>query len=376
MLSLDGCTVRLNRFKAVLETEGVDAAVLSNPRTIYYLSGHLREEESPQFLVVTPDRRTILVTDSAPSMCTADEVLTYESYSIDWPVSFAAVAARAGASLEQAIGKIKAPTVSVGIERERLNCVFFELLARRWPAAKIHNLTPGLCQARRRKDADEIELIKQCVEAIEAGYAAARRVIQPGITELELFNEVHGAIVKRARYQLKVNGDFACGVRAIRGGGTPVDRRIEAGDLCILDIYPSFHGYHADLCRTFVASKPTELQREAWEIARAALQQAERMIRPGVRASLVWKAIRDLVDRYDFVRESFWHHAGHGIGLDPQEPPWIIPGGDHVFDEGDVIALEPGCYATSLQGGVRLERNYIVGKNGLVNLSEFPLDLI
>jgi Xaa-Pro aminopeptidase len=375
MLTLDGCTARLNRFKAALDAQRVDVAVLSNLRTVYYLSGHLREEEFPQFLLIGPNRRTVLITDSTPSLSTADEVLTYESYSIDWPVSFAAVLAKSAVALDNALGTISGPVVYLGIERERLNCVFFELLTRRWQTAEIRDITPVVCELRRRKDADEIRLIQRCVKVIEAGYATARKVIRPGINELEIFNEVHGEIVKGAGYQLKVSGDFACGVRAICGGGTPLDRKIEAGDLCILDIYPSFHGYHGDLCRTFAASEPTDLQLKAWEIARDALQLAEQAIRPGVHASQVWKQIRDFIDEFDFVRGSFWHHAGHGIGLDPQETPWIIPGADHVFEEGDVIALEPACYATALQGGVRLERNYVVRKDGLYNLSEFPLGL-
>ncbi len=75
------------------------------------------------------------------------------------------------------------------------------------------------------------------------------------------------------------------------------------------------------------------------------------------------------------MRGSFWHPAGHGLGLDPQEPPWIIPGSEHIFEVGDGIAVEPGCYSEVLQGGVRLERDYVVHEDGLENLSNFPLDL-
>lgn len=375
MLNLDCCRSRLNRFKGELEARRVDVAILSNPRTVYYFTGHLREEEFPQLLVIWPDRRTLLVTDSPPGSCTADEVLAYESYSIDWPVSLAAVLARAASALESALAPIHDSVASLGLERERLNSVLFEQSTRRWPKAEIQDMTPVVNGLRRRKDTDEIRLIQRCVKAIEAGYAAARKVIRPGVNELEIFNAVHGEIVKCAGYQLKVSGDFACGVRAIRGGGTPIDRRIEAGELCVLDIYPSFDGYHGDLCRTFAASGPSELQVKAWEIARDSLLLAKQSIRPGVSASKVWKQVRDFIDGFDFVRESFWHHLGHGIGLDPQEAPWIIPGSDHVFEEGDVIALEPGCYALALQGGVRLESNYIVHQNGLEDLSEFPYDL-
>jgi len=88
----------------------------------------------------------------------------------------------------------------------------------------------------------------------------------------------------------------------------------------------------------------------------------------------VWKQLRDHIDSYEFVRGSFNHHAGHGLGLDPQEPPWMIPGSDHVFEAGDVIAVEPGCYAEALQGGVRLECDYVVREKGLENLSSFRLE--
>jgi Xaa-Pro aminopeptidase len=375
MLNLDCCRTRLNRFKAALEEQRVDVAILSNPRTVYYFTGHLREEEFPQLLLIHPDRRAILVTDSPPGSCASDEVRTYESYSIDWPVSLAAVLAKASLELESALAAIHGSVATVGIERERVNSVLFEKIARRWQEAEIRDLTPVVCELRRRKDADEISLIQKCVKAIEAGYAAARRVIRPGINELEIFNAVHAEIVKSAGYQLKVGGDFACGVRAIRGGGTPINRQIEAGDLCILDIYPSFQGYHGDLCRTFSASEPTDLQHKAWKIAWDALLLAKQNIRPGVNACQVWKQVRHFIDGFDFVRESFWHHLGHGIGLDPQEAPWIIPGSDHVFKEGDVIALEPGCYAPALQGGIRLESNYVVREDGLEDLSEFPYGL-
>jgi Xaa-Pro dipeptidase len=73
--------------------------------------------------------------------------------------------------------------------------------------------------------------------------------------------------------------------------------------------------------------------------------------------------------------DDWLHHAGHGLGLDPQEPPWIIPGSDHIIEVGGVIAVEPGCYAEALHGGVRLECDYVVRENGLENLSSFPLTL-
>jgi Xaa-Pro dipeptidase len=375
VLTPEGCRSRLARFSAALNEHRVDAAVLSNYRSIYYLSGHLRETELPQLLVVQPGAKPVLVTDSAPAAPFDGETLVYESYSVDWPVSFGAVTAKAAQALETALGRVRGTPRTVALEKDRLAAELFGTIARRWPSAEWPSAGALLAPLRRKKLEDEVALIAECVKCIEAGYAVARDVIRPGNTELDVFKEMHGEVVRRAGYNLKFEADFACGVRALKEGGTPLPRTLLPGDLYIIDIFPSFHGYNGDLCRTFAVSPPTDLQQKAWEISRRGLAIAEEMIRPGVRARDVWARVHEHIDSFDFVRGSFKHHAGHGIGLDSQEPPWLIPGSDHVFEAGDVVAIEPGCYSEALQGGVRLERDYVVREDGLLNLSEFPLDL-
>ncbi|HLJ85363.1 MAG TPA: Xaa-Pro peptidase family protein [Candidatus Angelobacter sp.] len=365
----------MGRFCSQLVEEEIDLAILSNYRNVYYLSGHLREVESPQLLIVTPEGSSILITDVLPTQTIADEVLAYENYSIDWPVSFEAVCVKAAEVLRKAIKGLRRRVYRVAVEPSRFNNLFAEVLRDCWPEAELSEATRILSKLRRKKDQDEINLIIQCIQVIEAGFKAAREVIRPGITELEVFEAVHGKIIQKAGYNLKFDGDFACGVRAIKECGSPLRREILPGDLYIIDIYPSFYGYYGDLCRTFAVSEATLLQREAWQMISDALTFAESLIRPGVRASAVYNLIRARIDSFAIARGSFSHHAGHGIGLDPQEPPWIIPGSDHVFEVGDVIAMEPACYSPALQGGVRLERNYVVHEEGVENLSHSSLGL-
>jgi Xaa-Pro aminopeptidase len=375
MLTLEGCRSRLARFRGGLEKQGIDLAVLSNYRNVYYLTGHLREVELPQFLVVEPMGKAVLITDTETTQSAADEVITYEAYSIDWAISYNGISQKAAEALKSVLTTRARTVKRIALESDRLSALFEQVIVGQFPTAEQVDAGLLLYKLRKTKDPDEIRIVADAMKVIEAGYAVARQTIRPGATELDVFKEVHGEIVRHAGYNLKFEADFACGVRAIKGGGTPLRHEIEPGDLYIIDIYPSFHGYHGDLCRTFAASPPTDLQKKAWEIVRNALQLAEGAIRPGVCARDVWKRLRDYIDSFEFVRGSFWHHAGHGLGLDPQEPPWIIPGTDHVFEVGDVIAVEPACYAEALQGGVRLERNYVVRDDGLENLSRFPLEL-
>ena len=148
---------------------------------------------------------------------------------------------------------------------------------------------------------------------------------------------------------------------------------IQQGDLYILDLFLAPALYAGDVCRTFAGGEPAELQFRAWELVREATLIGEKAIRPGVRARDVYAHVKEFLDSHELTEKSFWHHAGHGIGHNGHEAPRIIPGTDDIFEMGDVFTLEPGVYSTALQGGIRLEDNYVVREDGLENLFDYPL---
>jgi Xaa-Pro aminopeptidase len=130
-----------------------------------------------------------------------------------------------------------------------------------------------------------------------------------------------------------------------------------------------------DLCRTFAVTPPTEQQQQAWSHVLAAHSIAKRLIRPGAPVRAVYDEIRAHLDRFEVARGSFHHHAGHGVGMEGWEQPWLNPGSDQVFLEGEVIACEPGVYAEALNGGIRLEHNYLVTGGDPEPMDTFPMDL-
>jgi Xaa-Pro aminopeptidase len=145
--------------------------------------------------------------------------------------------------------------------------------------------------------------------------------------------------------------------------------------LYILDIFPAVRIYCADTCRTFAVTEPTDRQQWAWEAVMQAVQMAEHMIKPGVRARDVYKTVKEFLDSQEVTQKSFWHHAGHGLGCRGHEAPRIIPGSEDVFEEGDVFTLEPGVYTKELQGGIRLEDNYVLRAHRVEDLFSFPWEL-
>jgi Xaa-Pro aminopeptidase len=103
--------------------------------------------------------------------------------------------------------------------------------------------------------------------------------------------------------------------------------------------------------------KPLLFKLRAWNTVRDALSLAENAIKPSVLAKDVFGVVKDFLDQESAWEKSFRHHAGHGIGLQGQEAPRIIPGSEDRFEVGDVFTLEPGI---SLQPGDMLLIAWII----------------
>jgi hypothetical protein len=234
-------------------------------------------------------------------------------------------------------------------------------------------LISALAAMRRRKDSDEIELLKRCMRAGEAGHAWAREKVKPGMTELEVYCGVNTACVQAAGRPVIVYGDFAVSPGPERRGGPPTRRVLQTGDLFILDFSVVIDGYRGDFTNTLaVGGRPTADQRRLYELCLRALEVGERELQPGAPCRAVYAAVRDVFDRAGMA-EHFPHHAGHGLGLTHPEAPYFVAESDddHLLP-GDVVTLEPGLYVPGV-GGVRLEHNYLVTPQGRERLSNHTL---
>jgi Xaa-Pro aminopeptidase len=368
-LTVDGCRARQRRLLAQLESNRCDLFVTSNFRTVYYFTGVLVAADTPVIFGAWHDGSTVLVAP-AQQEAAADEIVTFETYSIERCITMPAhdAARRFGDYLSRkAAGSIRRCAVERAIVSGHLEDIV--------PAVDFVDATNLILALRKKKEEDEILAIRESLQYCSTAYRAAKQTIAPGLTELDVYNAMYTAIVQEAGTAISFPGDFACGMRAIKEGGPPTRRVIEPHDLYILDIFPAPALYAGDTCRTFAASRPTDVQQRAWEIVSQAVRLGESMIEPGVAASHVYRGVKEFLDSHELSRKSFWHHAGHGIGHHGHEAPRIIPGSSDIFEVGDVIALEPGIYGEHLQGGIRLEDNYVVRENGLENLFDFSRDL-
>ncbi len=374
MLRLESCRRRQQRLLEHMEDQELELVVLANPKTIYYFSGVLVDPGLPHVFALRASGRSLLCTNHEPKQSAVDETCVYTCHSLERPFTRSTVDEELDGLVCQAVKGIPAGAGSVALEYEFIDFRLGEV-ARALSTQRPRNITPVLDEMRRVKDADELESIRAVAVLVDAAFAAIKARLEPGMTEYQAHSIIYEAMVNHAQTSVELRGDFASGPRAIGAGGPPTGRRVRPGDLYIFDLFPTFRGYRCDLTRTFVAGAPSTLQLEVWAHVREVHELVERLIRPGVPARAVYQEVRTHLDRCTAIKNASIHHAGHGLGLEAWEPPWLTPGCDQVIQEGEVLAVEPGLYAEALQGGIRLERNYIVGAEGLTPLDSFPLEL-
>lgn len=355
------CRARQDRLRSYLAANELDGAVFFDRHYIHALSGHWHGQPlTPVALLVRGDGGSVLVTHDAAAVApAADEIAVYTSN------DFCTLRPNLSAEVARVLNPVLKGLKRIGTEQQV-------------PAALIEgpdcrDLSHDFQYLRRRKDADEVAALVFTIECADQAYAGAKQLLEPGVEEVEIM----AAMLETATYAA---GEFLSGwgqdFQAGAPGGFARPRRVvEAGELIPLDIGVGVRGYRSDLCRTFaVDGSPTDEQAAAYARVVEVMKYGESFLKPGQSCRAMFESVKAELEGWNGY--AFFHHAGHGIGLDAHEVPRINPAWDDFFEDGDVIAFEPGLYGGGLRAGIRLENNYLVTADGFRQLSHFPLDLV
>lgn len=152
------------------------------------------------------------------------------------------------------------------------------------------------------------------------------------------------------------------------------NRKLQNGDITLLELAVVADGFWADNTRTTVVGGPDEIQQKIYKVILKAQTAAKETLNPGVRMSEIDNAAREIINNAGYG-EYFIHITGHGVGWRYHEfPPLLAPGNETLLEEGMVTSVEPGLYIPGF-GGMRVEDNVAVGKNGYDDLTTFNRNL-
>jgi Xaa-Pro aminopeptidase len=271
-----------------------------------------------------------------------------------------------GLTAEALGAKVPKPKKSVACEFE----AFAPHLFLGWNAPLVE-IDAIIFDLRRRKDPDELRMMARANEANRAMYEHGRRIVRPGVNELDVYAELHRVAVKVLGEPLTYFGqDF----RSADKGGPPRNREAQAGEITILDLGVGFRGYYSDNARAIaVSGEPTDAQKRAWRAIVDVFDNFQATARAGVSCRELFHAAERRLDKYQ--PWTFKHHLGHGVGLAPHEGPHLNPRWDDTLAESDFVTVEPGLYHDELRAGIRLEQNYVVRSDGVDLVTDWPLEL-
>jgi Xaa-Pro dipeptidase len=193
------------------------------------------------------------------------------------------------------------------------------------------------------------------------GAKVASETIKPGIREFEVAAELEYTMRKMGSDGVAFDTIIASGVRSAFPHGGCTDKKIQKGDLVVVDIGAKYQYYRADLTRTFVAGKPSSKQEKLYNIVKDAQENAFQSVKAGAKCVDVDSVARKHVEKEGYDKQ-FVHGLGHGIGLDVHEMPMLNPESKDSLSSGTVFTIEPGIYIIGF-GGVRVEDTVLAGKN-------------
>ncbi len=346
-----------HKIRKKFEKHGLDGILISNIDNVRYLSGFTGSEGS---LLITRNGNFFL-TDSRYMTQASEQTRGFVVKKYE--------------KREEAISNLASDLKinTLGFEPQYVTFEVYSKLLKELEGTDLTPIDEGLDSLRERKADSEIELIKEAIRIASESYLKLMKKIEIGVEEREIALEMEYLMRRMGAEKVSFDTIVASGKRSALPHGIATHKKIENGDLILIDYGAGYQGYYSDETQTVVVGKPTAKQEKIYEVVREAQEKAFEKIRPGVAVREVDSAARDHIKKAGFG-EYFGHGTGHGVGLAVHESPRISPLGKGVLEEGMVFTVEPGIYIPDW-GGVRLEDMVRVTSGGYEKLTTLPKNL-
>ncbi len=262
---------------------------------------------------------------------------------------------------------------TIGFEKDDMTYGHYELY-RKQLEAELKPVSGIVEKLRMVKTEEELTVLKQAAKIADDAFAHICTFIKPGVTELEVSNELEMYMRSQGATSSSFSTIVASGLRGALPHGVATDKVIETGELVTLDFGALYNGYISDITRTVAVGQPSGKLREIYEVTLAAQKLALKEIKPGMTGIEADAIARDYIISKGYG-DAFGHSTGHGIGLEVHEGPALSFRSETVLEPNMVVTVEPGIYLAEI-GGVRIEDDIIITENGNERITHSPKELI
>ncbi|MCI0554285.1 MAG: Xaa-Pro peptidase family protein [Anaerolineae bacterium] len=360
---------RFDRLNASLRTSELDAVILNPGPTLTYLTGlHFHLMERPVVLLFAKDQDPAIVLPELELQKVASlpyklHVFSYPENPAEWDSAF-----------RKAVQALGLDGKRIGVEPRQLRLLEFRHVKNGAPEADYPDASDVLSGLRLRKDKAEVDAMRHAVKIAQDALEATIPSIKVGMTERELASELVVQLLKHGSdSEMPFAPIVSAGPNGANPHASPTDRKLQKGDLLVIDWGASHAGYISDLTRTFAVGEVDAEYEKIHKIVQKANAAGRAAAKPDVPCADVDKAARDVIEKSGYG-VYFTHRTGHGIGMEGHEEPYMRGDNMQLLEPGMAFTIEPGIYLPG-RNGVRIEDNVVITEAGADVLSDMPREM-
>jgi len=352
--------LKRERMQRMLEKLDADQLLICDPNAIFYLCEKwIHPGERFLGMLISKDREPVLFVNS---LFRFDEDLGIEKiYFTD----------------TDDVTKLVQPHVNpkgiLGVDKI-LEAKFLLPMIQSQIASEFINGSSAVDWTRAVKDQEEIEKMRYSSHINDLAMAKFKTLIHDGVSEVEVADQMMRIYKELGAQAYSFPPIVAFGKNAADPHHMPDETVLKEGDTVLFDVGCIVDNYCSDMTRTFFYKKePAEEQKFVYNLVKEANEQAEEMVKPGVRLCDIDKKARDIITEGGFGKD-FTHRLGHFIGLQDHEYGDVSQGFDNLTVAGNIFSIEPGIYNPSVLG-CRIEDLILVTEDGHEVLNHYPHEI-
>lgn len=339
---------KLEQLQQSINEQHLDAAYISDPMTINYLTGFYSDPvERVLALLLFSDHDPFLFAPALEVEAIKDTGWQYPVYDyLDHEQPFKMIADH--------IHTLAGTPVNWGIEGDSLTVDRLRSLESVLPNAKFNtDLSPLIAKMRMIKSDDEIAKLNEAGKWADFAFKVGFEAVQVGKTEQQVAAELEYALKQHGINKMSFDTLVQAGPHAAEPHGATSTNKIENNQLVLFDLGTVFEGYISDASRTVAVGTLNDKQQEIYKVCLEAQLAAQDAAKPGITAEELDKVARNIISKAGYG-EYFIHRLGHGMGSSEHEFPSIMEGNSLELQPGMCFSIEPGIYIPGF-AGVRIE---------------------
>jgi Xaa-Pro dipeptidase len=249
--------------------------------------------------------------------------------------------------------------------------------------AKVVDGTQVLRELRWVKSPAEIACLKEAARIANIGMAAAKATIGADVAELDVYGEMVRAMARAGGENPGITMPVLSGTKTNALHGVATRRKMQHGEMVLVDLAGVFKRYHVNIARTFSIGEPSAEVRDLTDRAARSMDLIRSTLRPNLSVREFNSAVLDY-----FRREGLWERRGWvgGYEMGAAFPPdWVgnfvfdplsSENADRVFEPGTAVNYENQFFMPDHQGQYFTIESFLFEREQARMLSDQPFELM